>query len=296
MTQKEKDLIETAEYDGIIIIGNGFDLNLGLKTRYSDFINSDHFQQKKEDNMLFQYLDTQNVEKKGWIDAEIELKNYTKLKPENYYDEFIELKNTLTQYLKDATDPASDSYREIYKKDSEAKKFLNRVAGLNFLIFNFNYTRTVEDLLFHFYHGDDTLYQDAIKRIIHVHGSIENNDIIFGIEDKSNIDEEYIFLKKSVNTNFCNLDIEQILQKSTKNVIFFGYSLGITDYTYFRDFFRSLSHQSFPKQTKDIIVFYYGLSNYYDIYKRIDDMSQSSVSGLKQNHNLTLVDLIKETV
>jgi len=150
MTQKEKDLIETAEYDGIIIIGNGFDLNLGLKTRYSDFINSDHFRQKKEDNMLFQYLDTQNVEKKGWIDAEIELKNYTKLKPENYYDEFIELKNTLTQYLKDATDPASDSYREIYKKDSEAKKFLNRVAGLNFLIFNFNYLEQLKTCYFIF--------------------------------------------------------------------------------------------------------------------------------------------------
>lgn len=295
MTKEEKDIIESTEYDTIVIIGNGFDLNLGLKTRYSDFINSGHFQQNKEDNMLFQYLDTQNVEKKGWIDAEIELKNYTKLKPEKYYDEFIELNNSLKQYLKDAADPESDIYKEIYKKDSEAKKFLNMVAGLNFLIFNFNYTRTCEDLFFHLYHGNDTLYQDAIKRIIHVHGSLENNDIIFGIEDKSYIDEEYIFLKKSVNPNFCNLDIEKIMQKSTKNVAFFGYSLGITDYTYFKDFFRSLSQQSFPKLPKNITVFYYGLSNYYDIYKRIDDMSLSSVSGIKQNHNLALVDLKKDT-
>ena len=31
------------EYDAVLITGNGFDLNLGLKTGYCDFISSDFF-------------------------------------------------------------------------------------------------------------------------------------------------------------------------------------------------------------------------------------------------------------
>ncbi len=40
------------------------------ENRYSDFINSGQFQQNKEDNMLFQYLDTQTSEKR-MIDAKL---------------------------------------------------------------------------------------------------------------------------------------------------------------------------------------------------------------------------------
>ena len=130
--------------------------------------------------------------------------------------------------------------------------------------------------------------------MIHVHGSIENNDIIFGIEDKANIEEEYIFLKKSVNPNFCNLDIEVLLQRNTESIGFFGYSLGITDYTYFKDFFAKLAQFSLHPG-KNISIFYYGINNYYDIHKRVDEMSIHSISGIKQRNNFELIDLKEET-
>ena len=294
MTNEEKKIIESSNYEVIVVIGNGFDVNLGLKTKYSDFIQSSAFQEEMISNSLFQYLFTQYTQNNGWIDAEIELKNYTKSNPENYHEEFKILKQKLTQYLRKTTNPESIDYKKIHTIETEALKIMRDIKDMNFLILNFNYTNTCEDILFHLYHGNNELYQNAKKRIIHVHGSIENNDIIFGIEDKANIDEKYIFLKKSVNPNFCILDVETILQRNSEDILFFGYSLGVTDYTYFKDFFARLSLYSI-ESGKSVIIFYYGQINYFDIHKRIDEMSNKSISGIKQRNELLLIDLQEVT-
>lgn len=295
MTNEEKKIIESSNYEVIVVIGNGFDVNLGLKTKYSDFIKSDIFQEEMISNSLFKYLFTQYTQNNGWIDAEIELKNYTKSNPENYHEEFKILKQKLTQYLRKTTDRESDAYKKIHTIETEALKIMRDIKDMNFLILNFNYTNTCEDILFHLYNGNNELYHNAKKRIIHVHGSIENNNIIFGIEDKANIDEKYIYLKKSVNPNFCILDVETILQRNSEDILFFGYSLGVTDYTYFKDFFARLSLYSI-ESGKSVIVFYYGQSNYFDIHKRIDEMSNKSISGIKQRNELLLIDLQEVTV
>ena len=61
----------------VAIIGNGFDLNLGLKTSYSDFVNSKDFKSLlNKGNYLVDYLDGKhNLQK--WIDVENELKLYS---------------------------------------------------------------------------------------------------------------------------------------------------------------------------------------------------------------------------
>src|SRR5690554_2661763 len=107
MTNEEKKIIESSNYEVIVVIGNGFDVNLGLKTKYSDFIQSSAFQEEMISNSLFKYLFTQYTQNNGWIDAEIELKNYTKSNPENYHEEFKILKQKLTQYLRKTTNPES---------------------------------------------------------------------------------------------------------------------------------------------------------------------------------------------
>ena len=60
----------------ILVLGNGFDLDLGLKTRYSDFAGSDEWRKysSKEGN-LFKYLDVKK-EIERWFDLESELFSY----------------------------------------------------------------------------------------------------------------------------------------------------------------------------------------------------------------------------
>ena len=85
----------------ILVIGNGFDLNLGLNTSYNHFINNDLFLNKTDKNKLFAYLlNKHNLQK--WIDIENELKIYSKKAQNdiNFKNEFNELCSVLVEYLK----------------------------------------------------------------------------------------------------------------------------------------------------------------------------------------------------
>ncbi|ALU75278.1 hypothetical protein F7642_10905 [Tenacibaculum finnmarkense genomovar ulcerans] len=63
------------DFDIVIIIGNGFDLSIGLKTSYSDFIKSIEFQELlKNENLLAKHLNGIHT-LQNWIDIENELKN-----------------------------------------------------------------------------------------------------------------------------------------------------------------------------------------------------------------------------
>ena len=66
----------------LLILGNGFDLNLGRKTRYSDFANSEFWPKDLKSN-LFGYLNSKkDIEK--WFDLEGELANYVSLVKKRY--------------------------------------------------------------------------------------------------------------------------------------------------------------------------------------------------------------------
>ena len=60
--------------NSILIIGNGFDLDLGRNTRYSDFAKSD-FWPKNLKSQLYRYL-SQKSQIEKWFDLEGELANY----------------------------------------------------------------------------------------------------------------------------------------------------------------------------------------------------------------------------
>ena len=67
--------LKKTRYQYVLVIGNGFDLDLGLPTKYSDFIKSLCFDELCEkDNKLANHLrEVHDV--KNWIDVEEELKN-----------------------------------------------------------------------------------------------------------------------------------------------------------------------------------------------------------------------------
>ena len=81
----------------LLIIGNGFDIDLGLKTKYSDFIESNCFDENKNNLFKSIYRSYKNM---NWIDLENELKKYvTGVDRQNITDEFNDLRNSLCDYL-----------------------------------------------------------------------------------------------------------------------------------------------------------------------------------------------------
>ena len=64
------------QYDKLLVIGNGFDLALGLKTSYLDFmrwLKNEHYMDYA---YLYRYLSSE-LNQKRWIDIENELRVYS---------------------------------------------------------------------------------------------------------------------------------------------------------------------------------------------------------------------------
>lgn len=150
------------EYATILVIGNGFDLNLGLKTSYQDFISSDFFcSLLAENNQLCKYLKEQQ-DLNNWIDIENELKKYSNKIYMNsdrsvLKKEYKQLCESLCEYLNSldmsSIDETSKAYNIIVRNLENFK---------NILVINYNYTTSV----------DYIKYQRSLEcPIVKIHGS-----------------------------------------------------------------------------------------------------------------------------
>ena len=85
-------------YRVLLILGNGFDLSLGLKTSYASFMESELFQKRvaikhypnakidEHDRNIHNYL-THQKRIKNWIDVEMELKRYASQQRVEYHND-----------------------------------------------------------------------------------------------------------------------------------------------------------------------------------------------------------------
>ena len=72
---------ELDEFKTVLIVGNGFDLNINFPTSYSDFMGSQYFNELilANDNWLAQYLNYKKKQDGNWIDMEKELGVYANI-------------------------------------------------------------------------------------------------------------------------------------------------------------------------------------------------------------------------
>lgn len=278
------------DYKTVLVIGNGFDLNLGLKTSYDDFMNSEEFSRIK-DSSLVTYL----KKKKGrgfWVDIENEMSSYSyrlyelfgpiansirdkgtqiqKLK-----SEYIELCAILSQYLRRAS-----AVEITCLKEKDAFKTLSKIKKLqSAYILNFNYTNTIERI-------NDFYPTDGIE-INHIHGSL-NSNIVFGVEDTAKVEKEHVFLYKSYN-QFNNIKGLHSIFDNADSFMFFGYSLGQTDHSYFDDFFKA---QTLPNTKKRSFIFYhYGQESYDDLIWQLKVLTGNRLSYLKNYNDIKFIDV-----
>lgn len=247
----------------VLVIGNGFDLDLGLPTSYSSFIQSQYFdnhvseQQKKSDtwntttdsDYLFDYLysriewrDSRHLDAKKWVDIENELIDFATRKSdilssfpiadEKEKNMFYLLQNELCNYL------STINYDNV-NKDSYAIKVLTAVNNSLGEVISFNYT----DLS----RLDSFLLNPLKVPIEYVHGKLADRTIILGVQDNVDFDPSYSFLIKTFSPHYKSHNVRKKLLDADE-IIFFGHSLGKTDYHYFEELFK---RQSNPETAKD---------------------------------------------
>lgn len=268
--------------NNVFIIGNGFDLDLGLPTKYSDFaaskywpsstsktkIPSEEIQNNNGVLNLHIVAATPKLEaaieeaknRETWFDLESELlwyskqfdvtdRNYTRFSRESpnevksNVDYFNKLRNSLNDYILEV-----QSKHQI-KKDCTAKDVLKSVVNNGYFdnIYSFNYT----DL-------------NSIARMvgvtsdiqyIHLHGNVTDKTSILGV-DETELRKGYESFHKSSSRYYRSHDIYNSLT-SAEEIVIFGLSFGSIDYSYFDIFFKQLSEgESVMEEQKKFITIF----------------------------------------
>lgn len=225
----------------VVVVGNGFDISVGLKSSYKDFIEyikeRHHF---SEDLELYEYnrLFLRKYEdfKLNWSDFESLYEETVRsvnnrVQHEDLQDSFeiTVINDSIKKLERDFHDYISDEYQKWLKKNilpqygSSAKKFSKNInpvikdllSDSDAFFINFNYTNTLEDLsediIFEKVMSDDEITDESERRakanreikkiqnrIAHIHGSIEDDNILFGGGFADREDTKNIHYSKSL--------------------------------------------------------------------------------------------------
>jgi len=256
----------------IIVLGNGFDVALDYKTKYSDFYaNSQELRKlSNSGNALCKHI-LDDIKGCLWSDLEIGLYEYslsiTKQygegnveQAERFQEDFNELRKALFKYLNNEThEPKLVEARvPVLGLNNEWSKLYPEYLTFNYSITTFN---TACKNTRAFLNSNDSINNNVF---IYQHGSIydtkecKNNTpqaIVVGIDEESQkVETLHSFLYKShQNIHNPNDTIPRLINKSL--YIIYGCSLGKTDASYFKHIFH------IKQVKKTFIIYYYGESS-----------------------------------
>lgn len=273
----------------VLVLGNGFDIDLGINTKYEDFFNSSDWpfdkSAKYEDNSLPLFLNECLGKIDTWYDLEEALAKFAG-KPTNHLDnqhlakakdEFVTLCKALEKYLQKQED-------EFVKKMTE-RNMTRRVKPAHYVlesflkkeirsIYTFNYTnlrRIARQLILDF---DD--------EYTHIHGSLKDSNIILGTGDQRNLDDNYFEFHKSANPHYESSNLVDDLNTADE-VYIFGHSLGLNDHDYFSEFFKMASktvHRPFTPNKIKVRIFTFDDKSEIAIKKQLMNLTENHLIGL----------------
>lgn len=282
----------------VLILGNGFDLDLGLPTRYSDFAKSNYWpkvDKVPDGRSMFSIIDNKeyhalpfSLDKKqktaNWFDLEEALLDYASVEvaslakdlysAKNDIKYYHELQSRLCSYLADVQNNTPIDTK------STACKVLEAIVDNGYFnnIYSFNYT----DLNY-------LAKKLGIKNNItytHLHGKLSDKSIILGINE-TKISDEYDELHKSSSEFYHSNSLAQALDEANE-VVFYGFSFGLIDYDYFAPFFNSLIGKVIPeKEKKYISIFTKDINSGKAIIRKLRDKEINQLQ-LRSNAHLTL--------
>lgn len=267
----------------LLIIGNGFDIDLGLKTRYSDFSRSKIWEKLVEttfnyDSDLLGAL-REAKETETWFDIEKTMNDYVRALKLDYLvsdlidkdkSNFIKVSESLSQYLK-----KEQKERTLNTNSFAAQvlQLISEVGGFKYYTFNYTSLSSIAKSC--------GINIDSSK-ITHVHGSLENDSIILGVltDPSDPIYEQYSFMYKDNSRFYMSNNMYEDFDNAD-DIIFFGHSINGMDFPYFKDFFIKQSGMDGEYKSKHITIFTY------------DDASNQQIRNSIRNAQVDLTQLFK---
>ena len=276
------------------LIGNGFDINLGLNTRYADFYKY-FLENASVSNMIKQWIEK---EIDLWSDLELQLgkkvSEITDKTLDKFYLDKIELDRLLLEYLEKEQDRfvIDDNRKRLEEEFSRSIKditdgftlddrdsvnntkthFCNEEYFVQFV--SFNYTNALDQIVEDckknnvdvgkHTNNSGSLMTYKIGNVFHVHGTVEG-DALLGVNDTSQIENEFLQADTTFVTTFVKRNTNEYLGQQrtskTKDIIYksniicvFGMSIGDTDKMWWEELVNWLIASNLRK----LIIFWKG--------------------------------------
>lgn len=263
----------------LFMIGNGFDLNCGMKTSYKDVYRG-YVKEKSDSNLINQFKKDISADIDNWSDFEMALARYAgKFRDEN---ELLECCRDFNVYMSKYLNGEMEKFQNIYNlnKDKLRTEFLGSLTGfykgVSHNVDNIMKERKIADVLrtsaisFNYTRAFDLLFSDIYKNIemnaneiIHLHGVL-SDDPVLGIDNENQLNTTFplskigkrSFLKPVFNENY---DSERVRRAklqiaSSSTICCFGLSMGESDLTWRNEIINwlneNINHHLFLYQYK----------------------------------------------
>ena len=288
----------------MIVLGNGFDVALGIETRYSQFYEKSQDLRdyaNKGNSLCLHIID--NIKDGYWSDLESGLYQYSlaitkkygvgdKEQAVKFEGEFCELRVALFNYLNKAAGatvnaldeaPALGLNVEWHKLEPQYLTFNYSINTANTASMNGRYILN----------GDDSINE---SRFVYQHGSIYDmqacqnrhpEDIVVGIDSYAQpVEEAHSFLYKTrQRLHDLNSSLEYISEK--RFYVVYGCSVGDSDATYFRAIFNA------SQTGKTFLIYGFGQKAIDGINANIQRICGISLGALGNNNQVYLLDVTK---
>lgn len=228
----------------IVIIGNGFDLDLGWKTSYKDFLTSDKFSIMGEPRYVMKYTRELFLRMgNNWYDLEGFMRECIEKATEDEIDVLNDFWNICRDKIYDYLTPEEDKRQQVFNTNTNscAYMFLQSIADT--IVFSFNYTTP-----YNITHLPE-------HKITYMHGALEHGmswmDIKLGIDlhvtNKLAWTDKLKPYLKAYGSDKKDLLLAAI--NDADKIIIYGHSLGITDSDYFQPIFSQIIDGKLPNKS-----------------------------------------------
>ena len=247
----------------LYIIGNGLDIQYGLKTKYSHFYEYQlpKYQEKQKNSKYVNVIyDNIQEDKENWSDMELSLGELTKnseIDEEKFMQDLDDVNEDLNNYLRSEQDKFDVTSKNItienelanllkFIPEKDVERISDYLNNMNYTtdqirILTFNYTNILDNLIEKVTSPVNNTFRRnsngcSIGSVEHAHGTLEFA-LILGVSEESQLNIEY----KDENRKY--LIKESLLSEVRENrnikndnlinwadmIIIFGTSIGATD-------------------------------------------------------------------
>ena len=284
-------------YKVLLILGNGFDLSLGLKTSYASFMESElfkkwvkikHYPNAKvnlHDKNIFNYLHLQKG-LRNWIDVEEELKKYASDQKVEYHND-----NGGTLYTSNFSDAdIKNSYTilcfalQTYIQSLDYSEVDENALSLELLKIVLNKKRN--DVVTFNYTDVNRLVSNPRACVEYMHGNTKEG-IILGFQRFDNMAAGYEYMIKSENPMYKSRHLSAKMLDADE-VIIYGHSLRETDHCYFKPFFdEQTSERANPRR---LTIFTLDKASRASITQQMVALSDKKYQVFQDNTNVNVIE------